>query len=119
EGHANEIGMLLSNQQTLEDGMSPTDPLVLAGRMAVAKRIEELNANMVKNGLSGSDANKITAEVVIAKGIELKDDGYARGILDQIKTPGGSVSKIAEVTAKLNSAETEISRQKWQDRMQT
>jgi hypothetical protein len=117
ENTANEIGVLLSNQQAREDGMSPTDPLVLADRQVMAKHIEQLNADMIKNGLSGSDANKITAEVVIAKGIELKDDGYARGILDEIKTPGGSISRIAEVTQKLNSAETLISNQKWQDKM--
>jgi len=117
ENTANEIGTLLSNQQTLEDGMSPTDPIVQESRMATARHIQNLTKDLVKKGLSGSDANKITAEVVIAKGIELKDDGYARGILDEIKTPGGSVSKIADVAAKLNSAETLISNHKWQERM--
>lgn len=117
ENTANEIGVLLNNQEQRERGMSPLDPLVQESRMATAREIQNRTKDLVQKGLSGSDANKITAEVVIAKGIELKDGDYARAILSNIQTPGGNVAGIADVAQKLNSAETLISNQKWNDRM--
>jgi hypothetical protein len=114
---ANEIGSLLHDQQKLEEGYSPNDPIVMAGRQAVAKQIEALAAAKVKEGLPGSEANLIAAKTVIAKGIELEDSGYARNILDNIKTPGGQVSRIVEVAGLLNSSETHIRSQLRQEKL--
>lgn len=112
-----ETRKLLDLQSEREAGLSPNDPLVLEGRRQTAAQIQALTADFVKKGLDGKTANQIVAEQVITKGIEMMDDGYARAVLGEIKTPGGSVSKIAEVAKQIASSELTIRDKVWSDKI--
>jgi hypothetical protein len=112
-----EIRKLLDIQSALE-----ADPVTgafdpQAGRDATAKQIQLLTADFVKKGLDGKVVNGLIADQIITKGIELQDPDYARSMLAQIKTPGGSVGNITDIAHKIAIAESTIRDKVWSERM--
>jgi len=112
-----EISKILAAQRDREVAAGNDPDLIEASRPAVAKQISDLTADLVRKGMSGTKANEIIAEQVIARGVEDKDQNYARGLLENISTGSGKVSDITGIKAKIESAENHIRSVKRQEKL--
>lgn len=110
ENTATEVGAVLDLE--FPAGL-PTDPITKTeGIIRAGRIIQERVDGLIKNGLSGSDANKIVVDSIITKAVEQRDTEVLN-VLDHVGAgPGRVLGKTGYAREKRQAAEMQIVREK-------